>query len=88
VFETSTINQRIAGIPVITIIGVVSFAAQAFMAWVFLRDPSAGLYGKPRMVVFNIVVFLSGLVIYYIAKAVRSRQGIDVSLSFKEIPEE
>ena len=38
------------------------------MAWVFLRDPSAGLYGKPRMVVFNIVVFLSGLVIYYVAK--------------------
>jgi APA family basic amino acid/polyamine antiporter len=88
VFETSTINQRLAGIPVITIIGILSFAAQAFMAWVFLRDPSAGLNGKPGMVVFNIVVFVSGLVIYYIAKYIRKRQGIDVSLSFKEIPEE
>ena len=32
------------------------------MAWVFLRDPSAGLNGNPKMIVFNVIVFLSGLV--------------------------
>jgi amino acid transporter len=88
VFETSTINQRIGRVPVITIIGVVSFAAQAFMAWVFLRDPSAGLRGHPGMIVFNVVVFLSGLVVYYIAKYVQRSRGVDVSLSFKQVPEE
>jgi len=88
VFETSAVNQRIAGVPVITIIGILSFIAQAFMAWVFLRDPNAGLRGHNGMIVFNVVVFLSGLVVYYIAKWIQGRRGIDVSLSFKEIPEE
>ncbi len=88
VFETSAVNQRIAGVPVITIIGVLSVIAQGFMAWVFLRDPSAGLYGHPGMIVFNIVVFLSGLVVYYIAKFVQRSRGVDVALSFKQVPEE
>ena len=55
----------------ITIIGVLSVIAQGFMAWVFLRDPSAGLNGNPKMIWFNIIVFLSGLVVYYIAKFVQ-----------------
>ncbi len=88
VFETSAVNQRIAGVPLITIIGVVSVIAQGFMAWVFLRDPSAGLYGHPGMIVFNVVVFLSGLVVYYIAKFVQRSRGVDVALSFKQVPEE
>ena len=88
VFETSTINQRIGRVPVITIIGIASFVAQAFMGWVFLRDPSAGLRGHPGMIIFNIVVFLSGLVVYYIAKYVQRRRGVDVALSFKQVPEE
>ena len=72
----------------ITIIGVLSMIAQGFMAWVFLRDPSAGLNGNPKMIWFNIVVFLSGLVVYYIAKFVQRGRGVDVALSFKQVPEE
>jgi len=88
VFATSTVNQRILGVPLITIIGIASFICQGFMAWVFLRDPSAGLRGHPGMIVFNIVVFLSGLVVYYIAKFVQRSRGVDVALSFKQVPEE
>jgi basic amino acid/polyamine antiporter, APA family len=88
VFETSAVNQRIGRVPVITIIGLVSAAAQIFMAWVFLRDPSAGLRGNPEMIVFNVVVFLSGLVVYYVAKYVQRSRGVDVELSFKQVPEE
>jgi len=88
VFETSAVNQRVLGIPVITIIGVLSVVAQGFMAWVFLRDPSAGLNGNPKMVWFNIIVFLSGLVVYYVAKFVQRSRGVDVDLSFKQVPEE
>jgi amino acid transporter len=88
VFETSAVNQRIAGVPVITIIGIVSAGAQIFMAWVFLRDPSAGLRDNPRMIWFNVIVFFSGLVVYYIAKFVQRSRGVDVALSFKQVPEE
>jgi amino acid transporter len=88
VFETSAVNQRIGGVPVITIIGVISMIAQGFMAWVFLRDPSAGLNGNPEMIWFNIGVFLSGLLVYFIAKFVQRGRGVDVDLSFKQVPEE
>jgi len=88
VFETSAVNQRIGRVPVITVIGVLSVAAQVFMAWVFLRDPSAGLNGNPKMIWFNVIVFLSGLVVYYVAKFVQRGRGVDVDLSFKQVPEE
>ena len=88
VFETSAVNQRIAGVPVITIIGILSVIAQGFMAWVFLRDPSAGLNGNPEMIWFNVIVFLSGLVVYYVAKFIQRSRGVNVDLSFKQVPEE
>jgi basic amino acid/polyamine antiporter, APA family len=88
VFETSAVNQRVAGIPVITIIGVFSVAAQVFMAWVFLSDPSAGLKGHPWMIGMNVIVFLSGLVVYYVAKFIQKGRGVNVDLSFKQVPEE
>jgi APA family basic amino acid/polyamine antiporter len=86
VFETSAVNQRIGGIPVISIIGVISLITCIFMGWVFIADVNAGL--TPQMIVFNIVIFLSGLVVYYVAKWVQSRRGVDVSLSYKELPSE
>jgi len=86
VFETSTVNQRIAKIPVISIIGVLSVISCTIMAWAFLNDPLSGM--TPPMIAFNIAVFLSGLVIYYIAKWVQARRGVDVSLSYRELPAE
>lgn len=86
VFETSAVNQRIGGLPVITIIGVLSLASCIFFAWVFLTDPMAGM--TQQMVIFNVAVFLSGLVVYYISKWVQGRRGVDVSLTYKELPSE
>lgn len=86
VFETSSVNQRIGNLPVISIIGFLSLVSCVFFAWVFLNDPNAGMT-RP-MVIFNVVVFLSGLVVYYVAKWVQARRGVDVSLSYKELPKE
>lgn len=86
VFATSPVNRRVGGVPVISIIGAVSAVSQAFMAWVFLADPNAGM--TPTMIVFNVVVFLSGLAVYYIARAIQASRGVDVSLSYRQIPVE
>lgn len=40
------------------------------------------------MFLINISIFLSGLIVYFIAQAIRRRAGIDVSLNYKEIPVE
>jgi len=86
VFETSAVNQRVGKIPVITIIGVLSLLSCIFMAVVFVLDPLSGM--TPFMIGFNVVVFLSGLVVYYIARWIQARRGMDVSVSYKEIPKE
>ena len=86
VFETSAVNQRIGKLPVISIIGFLSLVSCVFFAWVYLADPMSGL--TQPMVIFNVVVFLSGLLVYFIAKWLQSRRGVDVSLSYKELPSE
>jgi hypothetical protein len=40
------------------------------------------------MVVFNLIIFLSGLGVYYLAKWLQKRRGVDVSLSYKQLPAE
>ena len=86
VFETSTVNRRVAGIPLISIIGVLSIISCVIMGWAYINDPLSGL--TTEMIVFNVAVFLSGLVVYYVAKWVQARRGVDVSLSYKELPVE
>jgi len=80
------VNQRVGKVPVITIIGVLSLLSCIFMAVVFVLDPLSGM--TPFMIGFNVVIFLSGLVVYYVAKWIQARRGVDVSVSYKEIPKE
>ncbi len=88
VFESSPVRWRVGGIPVVSIVGVLSVVALVIMAWAFLTDPSAGLNGRPGLVWMNVGIFASGLVIYFVAKAVQSSRGVDISKAFKELPVE
>ena len=88
VFEASPVRWRIGGVPIVSIVGVLSVVALLIMAWAFLTDPSAGLNGRPGLVWMNIGIFASGLVIYGIARAVQRSRGVDISRAFKELPAE
>src|SRR5919106_7031321 len=85
-FESSPVNDRIGGLPMMTVVGFLSLVALVIMAWAFLTDPSAGLVGRPELVWMNIGIFVSGLVIYYVAKAVQRARGVDISRRFAEVP--
>ncbi len=96
-FEASPVRWRVGGAPVITLVGGLSLAACLFMEWVFLSDPYAGLQSTVTpffdkipygMAWFNVLIVLSGLLLYYIAKATQARRGVDVDLRYKEIPSE
>jgi APA family basic amino acid/polyamine antiporter len=97
IFETSPVRWHIFGVPVISILGVLSLIMCGFMEWIFLSDPYAGLLSTTApffsqipygMAWFNVAIFLSGLLLYFGAKAVQSRRGMNVDLSYKEIPVE
>jgi len=100
VFEASPVNWRIGKTPVMSIVGVLSVVTCVFMAWDYLKDPLSGLSATPKhegggiflhsrsfdMFLLNILIFVSGLVIYLVARAMRRRQGVDLDSTFKEIP--
>jgi amino acid transporter len=88
VFEASPVRWRAGGVPVVSIVGVLALVALAIAAWAFLTDPSAGLNGHPGLIWMNVLIFVSGFVIYFVARAVQRGRGIDIDQAFKELPVE
>lgn len=82
-FEASPpiVKKKILGIPLIWIGAIVNSILYALVIY-------SSFSMKLEYWSFVIIVFLPGLIIYYIAKAIRKRQGIDLGLSFREIPPE
>lgn len=100
VFENSPVNWRLGKTPVMSIVGALSLVSTVFMAWVYLKDPLSGLSWHPlhegggiflesrsfNMFLLNIVIFISGLVIYFAARAIQRGRGVELDATFKEIP--
>jgi len=88
-FEASPVAWRIAGIPVLSIVGVLSLIGMLVIAWAFLNDPQSGIsFSNPFMLYVNLGVFLSGFIYFYATKFIQARQGVDINLAFAEIPPE
>ena len=91
IFENSPISRfRIAGIPVITITGVVS---AIFLVFMLVEWSLNSVYGtsfsisKASPIYFG-ATYLAAIVIYVVARMVRKRQGIDLARIHREIPVE
>jgi APA family basic amino acid/polyamine antiporter len=100
VWAASPVNWRWGRLPVISVLGALSFAACGFMAWDYLRDPLSGLSVVPHhtgglfgyqafaMFILNIVIWVSGWFVYLVAKKIRARQGVDLDATYRELPVE
>jgi amino acid transporter len=78
---------KVAGIPLVTIVGVLGALAGIWFLWTFLTSPELGLTSDlAYYVVGGILLFSLGwyLVTYY----VRRQAGINVGYAFKEVPPE
>jgi amino acid transporter len=86
-FESSPMNQRIAGVPLMSIFGFLTTVFMGYVIYLFFGDDiAAGNSTASLIAVFGpmTVAFIA----YFIAQALRKSQGIDVSLAYKEIPVE
>ncbi len=101
VWQNSSVNWQLAGVPVMSIVGVLSLIAAGFMGWDYLHDPLSGITWTPTggggilfgsrsfdMFLLNILILLSGLVIYLVARVVQRRRGVDLDATYREIPVE
>src|SRR5256885_2808970 len=85
-------RYKVAGIPAITIVGVITGLFLLFMLyeWSFNKD---NLYGTsfqstPNSVYYFLATYIVAIIIYVAARIVRSRQGIDLRRIHHEIPVE
>jgi APA family basic amino acid/polyamine antiporter len=91
-YEASPIAKyKVAGIPLITIAGIIFGGFLLFLLYEWLIDP-LGLYGiglaNTSSVIYMVVMYLLALVIYLGFRAYRKREGIDIDKVYREIPVE
>lgn len=84
-------KYKIAGVPLITVAGVIFGGFLLFLLYEWLIDPN-GLYGigisNTNSVIYMLAMYLLALVIYVGFKMYRKSQGIDIDKIYEEIPVE
>jgi len=89
-FESSPsiVKARIAGLPLISILGVIAFIFSLYGTYYALTN---SIMGPLNVVSYSMIAgtFILGLILYYVAKTYRlKKEGLDLGLLIKEIPPE
>ena len=79
------------GYPVMSIVSTLSLIACIASLVIFWDDPFAGLQNADGSrywwgVIYNVAIFASGFVIYFVARALNRRRGVEIDKRFAEIP--
>jgi amino acid transporter len=87
-FAASPYPGRVGGVPIVSIVAAISLVASAIIATILLRDVNSGTSWELNRgtVLLALGVFLAGLPIYYLLRAIQRGRGVDVDLAYKEIP--
>ncbi len=80
-------RYKVAGVPLLTVAGVVTVAFLAFNLWKWITDVTYGVNNR-QSAIYMLILYALALVIYLIARVVRARQGIDLAKIHAEIPVE
>lgn len=89
VFERSAARVRLFGIPMVQIFGILALLSVIVYIGLLFRFPmlvAGATLGQ--LVLFTIGVAVVGAVIFYGARAIRSRQGVKLDRAYEEIPPE
>jgi len=89
-FEASPYNARVGGIPVVSLVGVLSLVGMALISYILLNDQNSGtaLAVNPERVALALIVPAIGFVAYFVIKALQANRGVNVDLAYREIPPE
>ncbi len=86
-YKNSPANVSIAGIPVLPVVSVLSIIVIVGLAYVVLSYPQLGIIPWQGFAFMGSLVVV-GLLIFFIARAVRASQGINLDLIYRELPPE
>lgn len=88
--DASPYARRVLGIPLFTLVGGLSFLGFSTAIFILLWDEGSGssIAKDPGKIELAGIVYAVGFAIYFIAREIRRRQGIDLSLAHRELPPE
>ena len=69
-------------------LGALTFVGSVFLLILLGKYRQFGIPSFSHAVLYAIGVIIVGVVLYYVAKAIRAREGISLDLNFQEIPPE
>jgi APA family basic amino acid/polyamine antiporter len=78
-------GRRIAGIPIISILGVIGAALFAYLGYNSVANPAVGPFQTSAQVVVGMVILIP-IVIYAVSYTYHRRKGIDLQMVQSEIP--
>jgi APA family basic amino acid/polyamine antiporter len=87
-WESSVMNIRVRGVPLITVAGMFSFAVSLFCLIVFLHYPGLGLTRPSDALKYLGILAAAAIVVYAVASYVRGQQGMSLTKATAEIPPE
>ena len=87
-YEASPVSKyKVAGLPAITVCGIVGLAIDVWAIYLYFTNPGYGIWpGTTMALAFAAVLYIVPFAWYLINKQFRKSQGIDVTLAFKEVP--
>jgi APA family basic amino acid/polyamine antiporter len=87
--QPTFVKRRVAGVPVLTIFGLLGALSVIAMDVFVVQNPGyAGIPAELSTVSLLILglIFVIGVIYFFVAKAIQKSRGLDLSLVFKEIP--
>jgi amino acid transporter len=82
------VKKRIAGVPIITILGVIEAAIFAYITYLAATSPALSGPINGMSVGLIAVMYVVGIVIYFASKGYHKRRGLDIGLAFSVVPPE
>ena len=87
----SIVRARVAGVPVLTLVGIAAFASSWFVSYSASTTTFLGISATSYSIgdlLFLPIVLVLGIVIYWISYAIQKGRGVPVDLISKELPPE
>jgi APA family basic amino acid/polyamine antiporter len=88
IWRASATTKRVFGVPVVALAGAVSIVLMAGLFFVYMRYPALGIEDKGHFFRDCGIILAAALVTFFVARAARKRQGVDVDKLAAEIPPE
>jgi APA family basic amino acid/polyamine antiporter len=90
IFNTAPdyVQRRVGGIPVITLLGVANLVLFTMVLYSAFKLPAFSGPTGTSAVLFVVGIYVAGAAIYFAAKAIQKRRGVNLELLYREIPPE